>query len=95
MCFNVLFLLFSLRPQLVNDVIGDEMEETYDEAAIFWQGLKRELALALSEKSMFLKQQGVAEVDLDFSSEDEGLESESDVVEDTDTESVTARRRYE
>lgn len=79
----------------MSDVIGDEMEETYDEAAMFWQGLKRELALAVSEKMSFLKQQGVEEDDLDVSSEEEGLESESDVVEDSDTESVTARRRYD
>ena len=79
----------------MNDVIGDEMEETYDEAAIFWQGLKRELAQAVSEKMVFLKQQGVEEDDLDLSSEEEGLESESDLVEDSDTESVTARRRYD
>ena len=93
--FFVCFFLGHKRAQLVNDVIGDEMEDTYDEAAIFWQGLKRELALAVSEKMAFLKQQGVQEDDLDLSSEEEGLESESDVVEDSDTESVTARRRYD
>lgn len=40
----------------MNDVLGEEMEETYNEAATFWQGLKRELALAISEKQGFLNQ---------------------------------------
>lgn len=69
------------------------MEESYNEAATFWQGLRRELTLAIAEKLEFLTQRGVQEDDLDLSSEDEALESDTDVLEDSDTESVTARRR--
>lgn len=36
---------------------------------------------------------GVEEDDLDLSSEEEALESDLDGVDDSDTESVTARRR--
>lgn len=69
------------------------MEETYNEAAAFWQLLKRELARALSEKAEFVKRTGVQEEDLDLSSDDEGIESDLDIADDSDTESLTARRR--
>ena len=68
------------------------MEETYNEAAAFWQLLKRELARALSEKAGFLKRTTMQE-DLDLSSDDEGIESDSDIADDSDMESLTARRR--
>lgn len=51
-----IFINLFCLDQLVNDVLGEEMEETYNEAATFWQGLKRELALAISEKQGFLNQ---------------------------------------
>lgn len=78
----------------MNDVLGEEMEEAYNEAAVFWQSLKRELGQAIAEKSKFLEQQGVAEEDLDFSSEDErSFDGDLDDEDDTDSESVTAARR--
>lgn len=87
--------------QLVNDVLGEDMEETYNKSAAFWQGLKRELAKALAEKAAYLRTAGIEEEDLDLSSEDEdeeeggGLDKNGldDDVEDSETESVTTRRR--
>ncbi|CAN0291953.1 unnamed protein product, partial [Hapterophycus canaliculatus] len=43
------------------------MEEVYNEAASFWQGLKREVARAIAEKAEFLSTPGIAEADLDLS----------------------------
>lgn len=84
----------------MNDVLGEEMEETYNKAAAFWQGLKRELTMAIAEKAGFLRNAGIEEGDLDLSSEEEGDGGGGGGVgvngldgEDSETESVTARRR--
>lgn len=75
------------------------MEETYNKAAAFWQGLKRELAAAIAEKAGFLRHAGIEEEDLDLSSADDEGEGEGGVGdngldgEDSETESVSARRR--
>ena len=84
--------------QLVTDVLGEEMEEIYNEAAAFWQGLKRELAKAIAEKEGFLNNNpGIEEDDLEVSSEEEGDDEDEDglvaIDDESDTESVTARRR--
>lgn len=82
----------------MTDVLGEEMEEIYNEAAAFWQGLKRELAKAIAEKAAFLNNNpGLLEDDLEVSSEEEGDGEDDDGLDglddDSDTESVTARRR--
>lgn len=69
------------------------MEETYDEAAAFWQALKKELVAVVAEKMAFLSRTGVREDVLDLSSEDERMESDLDGLDNSDTESVTVRRR--
>lgn len=74
------------------------MEETYNEAAAFWQGLKRELGKAIAEKAAFLSNNpGIDEDDLEVSSEEEGDDEDDDGLDglddDSDTESVTTRRR--
>lgn len=75
------------------------MEEVYNKAAAFWQGLKRELTKAIAEKAGFLRNAGIEEEDLDLSSEDEEGEGVGGIGdngldgEDSETESVTARRR--
>lgn len=74
------------------------MEEIYNEAAAFWQGLKRELAKAIAEKEGFLNNNpGIEEDDLEVSSEEEGDDEDEDglvaIDDESDTESVTARRR--
>lgn len=82
--------------QLVTDVLGEEMEETYNEAAAFWQELKRELARAQAEKVAFLSTPGILEEDLDLSSEeeeDDPLGELDGMIDDSDSESVAARRR--
>lgn len=86
--------------QLVTDVLGEEMEEIYNEAAAFWQGLKRELAKAIAEKEGFLNNNpGIEEDDLEVSSEEEGSGDDEDedglvpIDDDSDSESVAARRR--
>ncbi|CAB1115009.1 unnamed protein product [Ectocarpus sp. CCAP 1310/34] len=84
--------------ELVTDVLGEEMEETYNEAAAFWQELKRELARAQAEKAAFLSTPGILEEDLDLSSEeeeeDDPLGELDGMIDDSDTESVAARRRH-
>lgn len=81
----------------MTDVLGEEMEETYNEAAAFWQELKRELARAQAEKAGFLSTPGILEEDLDLSSEDEEEDDpfgELDgMIDDSDTECAAARRR--
>lgn len=82
----------------MNDVLGEEMEEVYNEAAAFWQGLKRELAKALKEKAAFLSDNpGIVEIDLEVSSSEEGDDEDDEGLDglddDSDSESVTARRR--
>lgn len=73
------------------------MEETYNEAAAFWQELKKELARAQAEKAAFLSTPGILEEDLDLSSEeeeeDDPLGELDGMIDDSDTESVAARRR--
>lgn len=79
--------------QLVTDVLSEEMEETYNEATLYWQELRRELTRAIAEKEAFIREGGVEEEDLDMSSEDEDALSDSDLF-DSEDESTTARRRY-
>lgn len=90
------------QSQLVNDVLSEEMEEVYNEAAAFWQGLKRELARAIAERAEFLSTPGIAEADLDLSSSEEGGDDDEEedalgldgiAIVDSESESVTARRR--
>lgn len=96
MCASARLLVLppgSFQPQLVNDVLGEEMEETYNEAAAYWMMLRRELLLAIAEKEKFMNEWGLGTEDLDVSSEDETRSLDSDLDSDARTGSANERNR--